>query len=102
MNNSWDSFAIDYPKVDHRQVDLAALSAFYGPDGFQSKTFHYQQDFDFDGVRGRLLSSSYAPEADHPDYEPMLAELHKIFQAHQSNNRVAFSYITRMHYGRLS
>lgn len=96
------SYAIDYPKVDHRQVDLRAVSAFYGPEGFQSRTFDYQQEFDFDGLRGRLESSSYAPEADHPDYQPMLATLHKIFQVYQSNNRVAFGYVTRMYYGRLS
>jgi SAM-dependent methyltransferase len=95
-------YSIDYPKVDHRQVDQAALADFYGADGFNSKEFRHQQDFDFDGIRGRLLSSSYSPDAGHPHYKPMLRELRTIFQAHQVNGWLAFGYITRMYYGRLS
>jgi len=93
-------YSIDYPKVDHRQVDQAALSAFYGPGGYKTKTFRHQQDFD--GIRGRLLSSSYSPEAGHPNHEPMLKELETIFLAHQVSGRVGFAYTSKMYFGKLS
>jgi SAM-dependent methyltransferase len=97
-----ERYALDYARVNHKQVDQAAVADFYGVPGFKVKTFDHWQVFDYAGVQGRLLSSSYAPEAGHPNYEPMLAELAKIFQAHQVNGRVGFGYTTRMYYGQLS
>jgi SAM-dependent methyltransferase len=95
-------YASEYPKVDHRQVDHASLSRFYGPGGFQTRNFSHQQEFDLAGIQGRLLSSSYSPEPGHPNHAPMLAELAAIFDAHQVDGRVAFAYTTKMYYGQLS
>ena len=95
-------YATDYAQVDHRQVDQVALGTFFGPGGFRLKTFLHQQDFDFDGIRGRLLSSSYTAEPGHPNYEPMLAELVEIFQTNQVDGQIAFEYKTKMYYGQLT
>jgi SAM-dependent methyltransferase len=100
--NLLQKYALDYPKVDHRRIDQPALSAFFGMGGYRTKAFQNQQDFDFDGLRGRLLSSSYAPEAGHPNYEPMLAELWTIYQANQVDGQVALAYTAKMYYGQLS
>jgi hypothetical protein len=62
----------------------------------------YQQHLDYEGVKGRLLSSSYTPEFGNPNHAPMLSELSKVFQAHATGERVTLEYITRMYYGRLS
>jgi len=94
-------FATEYSLVDYKKAYKGALADFYGISGYESRTFSYRQSFDFAGIQGRLLSSSYTPEAGHPDHEPMLAELSKIFQTHQVENQVAFEYITRMYFGRL-
>jgi hypothetical protein len=97
-----ERYALDYAWVNHKQVDQAAVADFYGVHGFKIKTFDHRQDLDYAGVQGRLLSSSYAPEAGHPNYEPMLAELAKVFQAHQVDGRVGFAYTTKMYYGQLN
>ena len=94
-------YAMDYPQVDHRRIDQKALSDFYGADRFTTKVLYHQQDFDLDGLRGRLLSPSYSPEAGHPNHEPMLADLRTIFQTHHVHGRVGFAYTTKMYYGRL-
>jgi hypothetical protein len=65
------------------------------------------QSFDFAGLRGRLLSSSYAPAADDPRHEPMLAALKQLFDEHAtagpSAEKVArFDYDTEIYYGRLT
>lgn len=94
-------YAPQYAQVDHRHVNEAVLATFYGAKGFQTRTFRNQQAFDYAGVCGRLLSSSYAPEAGHANHEAMLAELLEIFQAHQDQGRVAFDYLTRAYFGQL-
>ena len=95
-------YSTDYDQVNHRKIDEAVLEEFYGGRGLVSKTFSNQQDFDYEGLQGRLQSSSYTPEADHPNYEPMITELSKIFQAHALNGLVSFEYTTRMYYGQLA
>jgi hypothetical protein len=56
---------------------------------------------DYAGMEGRLLSSSYAPLPDHPDYAPMLHELRHIFDSRQIGGQVVIEYSTRVFYGRL-
>lgn len=94
-------YGTDYKQVDHRQVDEKSLEAFYGPSGLQLKSFPNRQEFDLEGARGRLLSSSYVPSAGHPRFEPMLAELSSIFHAYAVDGRVVFEYRTLMYWGRL-
>jgi SAM-dependent methyltransferase len=94
------SYAPDYARERHKRVYDTALDGFYGGRGFAERTFHCRQEFDFEGVRGRMQSSSYTPEPGHPNYEPMVAELRKIFEANQVQGLVTFQYITRMYYGR--
>ena len=64
-------------------------------------TSEYEQVFDFEGLKGRLLSVSYAPEPGHPNHEPMIAELKRIFDRYQSDGRVRFEYETRVYSGQL-
>jgi SAM-dependent methyltransferase len=94
-------YATDYARQMHKDVYDTGLADFYGTHGFASRTFRYLQELDYTGVQGRLLSSSYTPEAGHPNYEPMITELRKIYQAHEVDGRVTFQYITRMYFGRL-
>ncbi len=96
------TYSTDYAQVDHRRIDAAALGAFFGRGGYRVARFDNQQRFDFEGVRGRLLSSSYAPEPGHPNYEPMLAELRRVFDAHQSHGTVTFVYDANVYWGRLT
>jgi SAM-dependent methyltransferase len=86
----------DYLQVDHKRITTDVLLGFYGRE-FQQKTFDNHQEFDFDGIRGRLLSSSYVPL----DSGPMLDELRAIFAEHQVNGWVRFEYDTTLYYGQL-
>jgi SAM-dependent methyltransferase len=95
-------YSTDYEQVDHRRIDDDVIREFFGSDDFRLKQFKNVQVFDYEGVKGRLLSSSYAPEEGHPNYEPMIAELEKIFQAYQNEGRVVVEYVTQMYYGQLS
>lgn len=95
-------YAPDYANVSHRQVDDSVIGPFFAPSGYKLRTFPNVQSFDFEGLTGRLLSSSYAPDAGHPNHEPMITALRTIFDTYQQNGRVAFEYDTQVYYGQLS
>jgi SAM-dependent methyltransferase len=94
-------FGTDYEQVNHRNVGPEKLRGFFGAEP-KLETFPYAQHFDFEGLKGRLLSSSYVPEAGQPKYEGMLAELRRIFDAHQSRGQVAFEYDTLLYWRSLT
>jgi SAM-dependent methyltransferase len=93
-------FGTDYAQVNCEQVSEDRIAEFFA-GGFGSKSFDNFQSFDFDGLRGRLLSSSYVPLADHPKYEPMLEALRRLFDARQRDGRVRVEYDTKLYYGKL-
>jgi SAM-dependent methyltransferase len=92
----------DYQRVRHNNVTDAVLAEFFGPGGFERHEIHNEQRFDFDGLRGRLLSSSYAPAAGQPGHEPMLHRLREIFDQFNEAGIVRMTYDTRIYYGRLA
>jgi SAM-dependent methyltransferase len=91
--------AIDYKQVVHRQVaNLEVLRAFFA--SLKLITLPAQQSFDFAGLRGRLLSSSYMPR-EGPKSEAMLSELPELFIPYQQDGRVILQYETKIFYGHL-
>jgi SAM-dependent methyltransferase len=95
-------YATDYSKVDHRNIQKDDMAAFFAPEEMLTSTFRNQQVFDYEGVKGRLLSSSYAPNVGHVNYEPMLTYLREIFDAHQSCGRVSFTYDCNLYLGKVA
>ncbi len=94
----------DFDKVNHRNVgkdQSEALRRFFGSAKYENVHFDNPQRHDRDGVRARLLSSSYMPLADDPRYAAMLDELTDVFDAHQRDGTVTLEYDTRLFFGRL-
>lgn len=96
------NYGKDYAVVQQWHGDQSMLESFFSPNGFNITTFDHRQLFDFDGLKGRLLSSSYTPEPGESGFEDMLHELGRIFQTYQVNGKVSFEYDTLVCYGRLS
>ena len=95
------TYGTDYQDVRHERT-TDAVNEFFDPAPFQQRVFEMRQEFDYAGIEGRLLSSSYVPGADHPRYAPMLRELRRIFDAGSVEGRAPFEYKTRLYFGRLS
>ena len=74
---------------------------FFGSLKHELRVLPNFQDFDYTALEGRLLSSSYAPQAGHPSHAPMLAELRRIFDAYQSGGKVRMEYDTKLYFGQL-
>jgi SAM-dependent methyltransferase len=91
-------YAIDYKEVNHKNIDVGQIedffSAFKSAYKTEKSTFKNYQIFDYAGLEGRLLSSSYVPEKDHPSYETMLGMLKRIFNLYNEDGKVCIEYDT--------
>jgi SAM-dependent methyltransferase len=95
------TYGTDYADVRHERT-TDSVNEFFDPAPYQERVFPMRQEFDYEGLEGRLLSSSYAPGPGHPKHEPMLRELRRIFDERAIDGRVAFDYKTRVYFGRLA
>jgi len=91
--------ATDYAAVNHENVTQDTIRAVLGA-GYRRRDVPSEQVFDWEGIRGRLLSSSYAPNEGHPGYAPMLRDLERLFREHEVDGRVRFEYDTQIYWGR--
>ena len=94
------TYGTDYKEVRHeRTTDI--IPEFFAPQPCQERDFSLRQRFDYEGIAGRLLSSSYAPLEGHSNYTPMMRELERIFRAYAQDGVAEFEYKTRVYYGHL-
>jgi ubiquinone/menaquinone biosynthesis C-methylase UbiE len=93
-------FGTDYQRVRHENAQKD-LDPFFAPQVFQRAAFENVQEFDLDGLKGRVLSASYMPEPSDANYEAMIERLREIFLTHQKNGKVSIEYDTRLYYGHL-
>jgi len=95
------TYGTDYAEVRHERT-TDAVNEFFDPAPYQERTFAMRQEFDYAGIEGRLLSSSYRAGAGPSAYAPMLRELRRIFDQHAVGGQATFEYKTRLYFGRLS
>lgn len=93
-------FATDYTEVRHENVTAQKIKEFFQTD-FRQVTFQISQTFDYAGLEGRLLSSSYTPTAENPLFEPMIKELKLLFTKHQKDGKIHIFYDTNIYYGQI-
>lgn len=92
--------APEYDRVAGSRAQAATMRIFLG-EAMQTAEFANEQVFDFEGLQGRLLSSSYAPEAGDPQHEPLLAGLRALFRRHEHGGQVRFPYRTLLYFAAL-
>ncbi|MES2131839.1 MAG: class I SAM-dependent methyltransferase [Bacteroidota bacterium] len=91
--------ARDYVQVDHRNIDQEHIAAFFNPAPIHLEVFANQQVFDFEGLKGRLLSSSYMPALHEEGYDAMLEDLKFLFDKYQSKGTITINYNTKLYVG---
>ncbi|HUX20380.1 MAG TPA: class I SAM-dependent methyltransferase [Spirochaetia bacterium] len=95
-------FANDYAKVNHTNVEQHKLTGFFSPNKFTAYSYPNRQRFDLEGLKGRLRSSSYMPNAGEAGYEVMIAELQRLFERHVKGGTVQIDYRTNLYCGKLA
>ncbi|MDB6137707.1 MAG: Methyltransferase [Verrucomicrobiaceae bacterium] len=95
-----NTHATDYGEVNHSNIQEDAIAAFFAPLPVHQASFENRQIFDYAGLEGRLMSSSYAPAEGHPGYVPMIAALRELFDRHAVDGKVSFDYDCRVWWAR--
>ena len=94
-------WAIEYMTIRHDRSREEALDWFLDAQ-LDAATFENETWLDEVGLRGRVLSSSYAPLPEHPNHAPLMAGLDDLFARYQQNGQVRFLYQTELFIGRAS
>ncbi|MDY6837827.1 MAG: class I SAM-dependent methyltransferase [Thermodesulfobacteriota bacterium] len=94
-------YAFDYQYEKCNDPSISRIKAFFYPYKYTLKTFENRQSVDYQGLLGRLLSSSYAPLPDNEQYQPMIHRLKEIFETHNKQGVVSFEYVTKVYSGRI-
>jgi ubiquinone/menaquinone biosynthesis C-methylase UbiE len=92
-----NKYGKDYQKVRHRNIDRSVFESFFKT--YKIKEFKNYQEFDFEGLKGRSLSSSYMPVENEPDYNEMIIDIQKLFEKNKINGKIKFEYDTKIYYG---
>lgn len=92
-------WAVQYMSIRHDTERDAAIGWFLDKQ-LDTATFENETRLDLTGLRGRALSSSYAPLPDHPHHESLIAGLDDLFARYQQAGRVSFLYQTELFIGR--
>jgi SAM-dependent methyltransferase len=93
-------YAPEYTRITASRANPGTMREFLGA-AMEVGTFANQQVLDFEGLRGRLMSSSYAPEPGSPDYEPMIGILREVFARHERGGHVTMPYSTLVYFAAL-
>lgn len=96
-----NEYGTDYREIQHTNIDRAQIAAFYAPGTYKYRSLYNEQRFNWDGLRGRVLSSSYVPADGHPQHALFMQKLLEIFETHQSDGQVCFEYDTEIHLGKM-
>ena len=92
----------DYASVDHKNITPGQLAAFFGQDAYREMSFPNEQRFDWDGLYGRAMSSSYVPHEGDSGHPAFTEGLRAVFESHAEGGFVTVRYQTRMYFDRLT
>ena len=90
-------YANDYTKVRHENVDALRLGDFFQGE-YSSAVFENVQVHDFEGIKGRMFSSSYMPGETDSNAKQLTAELRELFAKQERNGKIEVIYDTRVYY----
>jgi len=97
--NILERFGVDYKKVKDSYPEAERIRRFLTT--FSQRDLPNHQILDWDSLSGRLRSSSFTPTEGHPNFAPMMADLKRLFDAHQEQGQVRMDYFMRIYYGQL-
>ncbi|HUP24553.1 MAG TPA: SAM-dependent methyltransferase, partial [Thermoanaerobaculia bacterium] len=94
-------WATDYRAVRESYAVADRLGELFAPGSLERAVFANHQDLDFEGLRARLLSSSYLPGSGQPRSDEMQAAAERLFADHESGGLVRIEYDCTLYLGGL-
>ena len=98
--NLLKKYGTDYAQVRHDNLDKAVFERAFGSE-FAAETFLNVQELDYEGMKGRILSSSYMPSESDASYPRMENELRRLFEKYAESGKIQILYSTNIFYTRL-
>ena len=94
------TYGKDYLQVKHRNISENDIADFFRPSRMHTTKIGTFQDFDLEGLLGRLRSSSYVPAAGERNHEEIMRAARDLFARYQVEGQVRMEYETVMYFGR--
>jgi SAM-dependent methyltransferase len=93
--------AIAHYAPEQKRVNVERIADFFGAGEFREAVLPNEQRLDAEGLRGRLASSSYAPEAGTPEFQKLMDAMDALFARHERGGVVTVLYETQVYFGTL-
>lgn len=94
-------FGIDYDVVQSNHLPAERLVEFFAPAPMVCATLVNIQPMTLQGLRGRVLSSSYMPQEGHARYPAMMEAVDALFARHTQDGVVRMEYETAVCWGQI-
>ena len=91
----------DYKESNHQNLNDVNFAAFFKDGQYTLHKFANMQSFDAEGLAGRAFSSSYVPAPETAEGVEFALLLKGVFDNHQVDGRVNFTYQTQVYLGQL-
>ena len=91
--------AIEHYAPEQPRVNRQRIADFFGNAKWSAAQFSNGQRLDRDGLRGRLASSSYAPQPGTQEFDQLMQAMDELFRKHQHDGLVTIEYETDVFYG---
>jgi ubiquinone/menaquinone biosynthesis C-methylase UbiE len=106
FNEAYDAFLRDtcpeYHPSEFMEYGEDKIKDFLNPAALNTFTVANNQQMEWDGLQGRFLSASYAPQPGKRGSGKIIARLRKIFDECQVGGNITMLQETRMFYGRFA
>lgn len=90
-----------YKEVGHKHVSQQLLKPFYGGQEPQLASFYNDQVLDYEGLIGRIQSSSFSLTEDDSRYASFMSEIQELYSKHQQDGYVKMVYRTDVYWGQM-
>ena len=96
-----NNFSIDYKQVGHYNINDHDLNSFFNKEGYKKVVLENHQILDYDGLKGRLFSSSYMPNQNEKIAKTIMVKLKEIYNHHQKDGTISIDYNTEIFIGKI-
>jgi ubiquinone/menaquinone biosynthesis C-methylase UbiE len=91
-------YGTDYSSISHRNVTGERIAELFSNSEISVARYDNQQLLDFDGLRGRLESSSYCPKPPGEQHSALIAALRELFDSEKRDGQISLRYDTLVYY----
>lgn len=95
----WITYGENYQQVAAEYFPFNQLKNFFAANTLQHHKFPSSQQYDLEGLKGRILSASYCPKTNNSQFEKLMQAVNVLFTEHQQQGYVTMHYQTVVYLG---